>query len=613
MRITRISALSIVGVSLMLLLGLAACSRTNETDNDVKQDDQHDEATTTSESPSNVLPEDADEFGSDDPAIDADPTVDNSISDNATIGKNGEADGTVDEADDTDEADDGQNLFGGNVDGQAPITEVPCPGTLTQTGVEGVTCALATVPLDRDDPALGTIDISIVVWDGIEDHQEMDDLATNGIPGADAYQDEAQALTPLVVLQGGPGGVSSELIGSYPRKPYRQIFIDQRGTGFGSESFDCFEVKDVVSDILAARSSEALRIELDAYEQCADRLLANPALVHTNTSNHAADVIDVMTSLGYSQWCVYGVSYGTTIALEIVRSSPEGLRCIVLDGVYPPTLDYNVDSAFSVGRSFGKFHQACVESITCSVLAPDFQSMLQELVNDTNAEPILVSLEAGDTSRNEPFEVLLDGDSLANLLFLGMYNHNVGAQLILLMAALSDDAEDNDLTESDKQFIEWALAAYVVEFSFSLEESINEGTYFATTCADRLPFTSALPEDLAFFTEIVLGEGLSKACEPWDVPASPAVAASPVISDIPVLMLSGGLDPIAPPEFAQRVAQHLSNAVLVEFVGLSHGIWPSSGCASSIVTEFLQQPNKTPDVACVSESSPELWGLDVFG
>lgn len=611
MRITRLSALSVVGVPLMLLLGLIACSRANETDNEAKQDNQHDETTTVTESPSNVFSEDVDEFGSDDtdPAIDADRAIDNGISDNATIGENGGAD----EVDNTDEVDEGENLFDGNVGGQAPITEVPCPGTLTQTGVEGVTCTLATVPLDRDDPALGTIDISIAVWDGIEGRQEIDDLAANSASDADAYQDEAQALAPLVVLQGGPGGVSSELIGSYPRKPYKQIFIDQRGTGFGSESFDCFEVKDVASDILAARSSEALRIELDAYEQCADRLSANPALVHTNTSNHAADVIDVMTSLGYPQWCVYGVSYGTTIALEILRSSPEGLRCIVLDGVYPPTLDYNVDSAFSVGRSFDKFHQACVESITCSVLAPDFRSMFQELVNDTNAEPILVSLEAGDTSRHEPFEVLLDGDSLVNLLFLGMYNHNVGAQLMLLMVALSDDVEGNDLADSDKQFIEWALAAYVVEFSFSLEESINEGTYFATTCADRLPFTSALPEDSVFFTEIVLGEGLSKACEPWDVPASPAVAASPVISGIPVLMLSGGLDPIAPPEFAQRVAQHLSNAILVEFAGLSHGIWLSSRCAGSIVTEFLQQPNKTPDVTCVSENPPDLWGLGVLG
>ena len=36
------------------------------------------------------------------------------------------------------------------------------------------------------------------------------------------------------------------------------------------------------------------------------------------------------------KWNVYGVSYGTSLALPLLRDDPEGIRAMVLDGVVPP-------------------------------------------------------------------------------------------------------------------------------------------------------------------------------------------------------------------------------------------------------------------------------------
>src|SRR3712207_8801561 len=36
---------------------------------------------------------------------------------------------------------------------------------------------------------------------------------------------------------------------------------------------------------------------------------------------------------------LYGVSYGTDLALQILRDHPEGIRSVVLDSVVPPQLD----------------------------------------------------------------------------------------------------------------------------------------------------------------------------------------------------------------------------------------------------------------------------------
>ena len=34
--------------------------------------------------------------------------------------------------------------------------------------------------------------------------------------------------TPVAVLQGGPGGASSDLAGFFPQQPFTQVFVDQR-------------------------------------------------------------------------------------------------------------------------------------------------------------------------------------------------------------------------------------------------------------------------------------------------------------------------------------------------------------------------------------------------
>ena len=172
-------------------------------------------------------------------------------------------------------------------------------------------CALATVLIDRTDPSLGTTDLSLVIWPGAGDGQNAGEPPLTGGRSSD------REVVPLAVLQGGPGGASSDLLAYYLRRPYPQVFIDQRGTGFGSAAFDCPESGEALPEVLSASGPRALEIELDAYGRCAERLSEHPMLSHTNTANHAADVIDVMTALGHPSWCVYGVSYGTTIALEV--------------------------------------------------------------------------------------------------------------------------------------------------------------------------------------------------------------------------------------------------------------------------------------------------------
>ena len=461
-----------------------------------------------------------------------------------------------------------------------PVVGMDCPTSVPDAS--GALCALATVPIDRGNPDSGSTEISLLVWPG----------TTEARPG--------DAGPPLAVLQGGPGGASTDMVENYPRRSYTQVFIDQRGTGFGSVDLDCPEISAALPETFPADAAKARSIVLAAYRACFDRLDGDPLLAHTDTAAHAADVVEVMAALGFDQWSVYGVSYGTTIALEILRDPPASLAGAVLDGVYPPDLETTPARAASAQRALDEIDDACAAHSGCTTWVESFEKTLHGLIAELNEEPLIVSLQSHQTSLDEPVDVLIDGNSLAGLVFQFLYAAEQTQLLPVILYGLTiDHAETAEY-----------LARLAVEYSLLVYDSIHEATHFAATCADRVPFDSTPPENLGVFAAAVVGDGIAEVCGLIDVLASPPETAQAVSSDKPVLMLSGRFDPITPPEFAARAAQHLTNATLVVRDGAHHGIWvDDDDCIDNIVNDFLSDPDQAPDTSCADKSRPVEWYL----
>ena len=485
---------------------------------------------------------------------------------------------------------DGSAADGGSSDSSAiavdsktlGIKGVDCPFELVGLGL---TCSLATVPIDRDDPSSGTIDISVAVRPGTGD----------------------DSLPPLAVLQGGPGGASSDLAFILPTRPYAQVLIDQRGTGFGSVDFTCFEFVDILPELLEATRQQALPMEREAYGRCSDRLAANPALLHTTTAALAADVVDVMDALGHDQWLVYGVSYGTTIALEVLRDPPAGLMGAVLDGVFPSTLDLDVDTAFAAERVLAELDAVCAADPACTAILAEapageggsLSELLSDVIDSINALPTVISLSASETTVGEPLDVWIDGDAVASVVFQMLYADYLAALVPAVLAGLATGEGPGG----------GLLALVGVELAADSAANAAFGTLLAITCSERLPFTSGPPEDMGDFAAAVLGDGVAEGCESWTVhpPSLPAVA--PVESDLPVLLVSGRFDPITPPEFADMAAENLPAATHIVSSVRGHGIWVWNldGCIDRIVADFLNDPGTPLDTSCALQERPLRW------
>jgi pimeloyl-ACP methyl ester carboxylesterase len=167
-------------------------------------------------------------------------------------------------------------------------------------------CGTVEVPLERDDPALGTIPVRFAVR--ARSHRNK--------PSKGA----------IVAIEGGPGYGSIASTRYYvhmlgPALERRELItVDMRGTGH-SRAIDCPGLqRGRVSDVVGV-------------ERCG-RLLG-PAFGSYRTSAAADDIDAVREALGIERLDVYGDSYGTYLAQSYAFRHGDRVRALVLDGAYP--------------------------------------------------------------------------------------------------------------------------------------------------------------------------------------------------------------------------------------------------------------------------------------
>jgi pimeloyl-ACP methyl ester carboxylesterase len=138
---------------------------------------------------------------------------------------------------------------------------------------------------------------------------------------------------PLVVLAGGPGqgavALAPQVAPLFSRLNDSRdiVLIDQRGTG-GSHALDCEPEKGAS---LQSVFEDAMPEKM--VRDCLAKLDADPR--HYATPSAVADLDEVLGALGYASVNLWGGSYGTRVALELMRRHPARVRTATLDGVAP--------------------------------------------------------------------------------------------------------------------------------------------------------------------------------------------------------------------------------------------------------------------------------------
>ncbi len=452
-----------------------------------------------------------------------------------------------------------------------------------------VTCGYLTVPEDRDKSDGKTIRLHVAVFKSKSPKPEPD---------------------PVVYLEGGPGGHALEDAAfSFQGRfdPFLEnrdfIMFDQRGTGFSKPALDCTELTDAAFQKLDQNVSadQSNQIDTEASIKCHDRLVkAGINLAAYTSAANAADLNDLRIALGYDKWNLYGISYGTRLALTEMRDFPAGIRSVILDSTYPLQANLDVDVPASAARVFNVLFDGCAADAGCNQSYPHLKTMFFELVDQLNKKPVTVP--ATDPLTNKDYQVVLNGDKLINTLFESFYATEA---IPLLPKAIDAAHKGQDYSQ---------LARFYLLFGAAQIKYISYGMYFSVQCGEETRFETQqqlIDADKAYPEQHNTFDAASAydVCQQWGAKPAAQVENEPVSSDLPTLVLSGEYDPITPPNYNQAVAKTLSKSFLFEFPGIGHGVSISGACPLGIAKAFLNEPSAAPDSTCIKAMQEPAFDL----
>lgn len=385
---------------------------------------------------------------------------------------------------------------------------------------------------------------------------------------------------PIVYLAGGPGGsgIGTARGSRYPlfmamREVADVIALDQRGIGMSKPAIGCWDVRlDIPLDVTPSR--EVLE---QAYgrqsRECADywRNVQRVDLGAYNTNESADDLEDLRQALGAEQISLWGTSYGTHLAFAAIRRHPTGISRAMLLGTEGPDHTYKLPS--SVDQHLRDLSAVVAADSAIGQHVPDLLGLMRAVFDALDTKPALVQIT--DPLTKQPVQVTVNGYVMRRIVA-----NNIGSTVTRAFPALFhqamrgnyEDAAYNWLNRT-REPLGWAMS-YMMDCASGVTATRREQI-------EREAPTATLG--------VLMNDPFPGVCDAWKAPDLGDTFRSPVVSDIPVLFISGTLDARTPVEQAEEYRRWLRNSQHVILDGAVHGdpLFLGSPRIRDVMLEFM--------------------------
>lgn len=416
-------------------------------------------------------------------------------------------------------------------------------------------CGTVAVPENRSEASSRTIQLAVFIL------------------GGDAA---GAAADPIMFLTGGPGDGAFGILKVVARFPETRALLahrpfvtfDPRGIGYSTPPLNCGNLVDTA---------------------CVKKLAAEGTDFRGYTlRENVADVDAVRQALGAPAIDLYGISFGSRWALDVVRAYPGTVRAMVLDGPQPPQTREDSRSAKLSASAIIGLIQACEHDTACGAAFPDLANRYFAGVAALDANPIVVG---GQT---------ITGSQIASALFTAQYNPRFLGDIPLAMNQTAN-GQLPALLASGTNLIPINDSA-----SLAVAELVACGESFRT---EDVPGLTRLAKTSGPAALVASGYLASYAeCALWPHATSPQAQLRPVRSAIPAFIYIGEYDPTTTFAYAETAAQTLPNAQIVLFPGRSHTQIFYSACGLAIASALFDQldPGRV-DTRCAAYLPQPTW------
>ncbi|GAM99737.1 hydrolase, alpha/beta hydrolase fold family [alpha proteobacterium U9-1i] len=391
---------------------------------------------------------------------------------------------------------------------------------------------------------------------------------------------------PLYFIDGGPGSPATRRIGFYLGEGalYRQrrdvVLFDQRGAG-SSNPLHCPEIS------FAPNPADPMYPE-GSVARCRDALSVGADLSLYTTAASARDIDVVRATLGHEQIDIYAASYGTTLSLYYMGMSPARVRAAVLVGAAPWWAMPPRQHAVAAERALRLVFAECAADAACHAAYPDLPGDLDRA---------LARLPSSERSPRR--EMFMEQVRRA------MYSPAGARQTPKVIHNAARDGLEPDTAPSA------APLPQPDPLTFS------EGLYLSITCAEsilRMEYESAARQARSTSFGDYRLRFQRAACSDWSSRRASDRAPSLRRVRAPVLLLSGYIDPVTPPQWAAEAQRALPNARQFLIPAAAHtngGLSNVSTCFDPLVQGFYDNPDlQRVNPACLAQMRPPPFAVD---
>ena len=415
----------------------------------------------------------------------------------------------------------------------------------------GVLCGQVVVPLDRTGATPGTISLHV------------EELPAVGTPRG-----------VMFLLAGGPGQGSAQsfALGNADEVQFFQflfpgytlVAFDNRGTG-KSGLINCPGLQSTVP----TTAEEGANLARDCAQQI------GPTRQFYSTRDHADDMEAVRTALGFGKIAIYGVSYGTKLALAFAQAYPNSVDRMILDSVLPTSLPDPFER--NVMQAMPQTLQALCAGGLCRGITSNLADDAVTVANRLEAKPAVGTVIAPG---GRVIKRTMNGEDFVGLVIDSDLSPGIQSELPAAIRAAREGYTRPLLRLFDLDERTSSLSA----------EDLSFGLYAATTCADvHFPWapttppserTSVLNAAVAALPAGSFGPfgtwaarlGTAYFCDLWPSPSGNAPLAGGPLPNVPVLTFSGGLDFRTPTASAASVTSLFPQGHLVVVPGTGHNV-----------------------------------------
>lgn len=393
-----------------------------------------------------------------------------------------------------------------------------------------------------------------------------------------------RAGPPIIYLAGGPGGsgIRTAKGRRFPLfmelRAYGDVIaFDQRGTGLSNATPECVSKTDIPDDVRLPREKViALMRESVAYCETFWRSEGVDPSGYT-TSESAKDIDALREHLGAEKVVLWGISYGTHLALAAVKEMPSRIDKLVMASA--EGLDQTVKSPALTDAYFDRLQAAINADPAAAAIFPNIKTMMRTVHGQLNTAPQMLSLTMPDGS-NEAY--LLSGETM-QFLASGMIADPSNAAQLLWLYKAAEMENYGAIAAALSQFVRFGFLTPGAPESWRvmpLAMDVASGIGEERLARIENEAETALLGDLLNFPMPHL-----RGVMGLDLGEKFRVAPS---SDAPILLLSGTLDGRTYPESQRHAFARFSDVSAVTIENAGHNLFMASPDVAAAIKAFME-------------------------